>query len=55
MMNKDQKKQPYEKPAVKRFSLRPEEAVLGTCKTPSQSGPGTSGLCHGVLCKTPGS
>ncbi len=57
-MTKDQKPQKlqYEKPAVKRFSLRPEEAVLGFCKSPTVNGPGTMGsFCHPVTCQTSGS
>lgn len=29
----------YEKPEIKEVPLRPEEAVLGACKTASRSGP----------------
>jgi hypothetical protein len=48
-------KKPYAKPVVLRFPLRPEEAVLGFCKSPASSGPsGTS--CRGIgNCFTPGS
>lgn len=53
--SEDKKKQQYEKPVVKRFPLRPEEAVLGFCKTSSGGGPSPSGPCHAVFCKTPGS
>lgn len=35
-------KKPYAKPEVKRVMLRPEEAVLGSCKTSKISGPGQS-------------
>lgn len=38
--NGAKKKQPYEKPAVRRVILRPEEAVLAACKTPKIAGPG---------------
>lgn len=53
----DEKKQEYEKPVVKRYPLRPEEAVLGFCKTTSGGGPGAppASACSGVFCKTPGS
>jgi hypothetical protein len=34
----------YVKPSVKRVPLRPDEAVLGGCKTSSQAGP-LSGSC----------
>lgn len=40
-------RKPYEKPAVKRFPLRPEEAVLGFCKSNAASGP-SGGGCRGV-------
>ena len=33
-------KKHYVKPEVKRVMLRPEEAVLASCKTASSSGPG---------------
>lgn len=41
------KKQKYEKPSIKRFPLRPEEAVLGFCKSTSSVGPGAGG-CRGI-------
>jgi len=45
----------YEKPEAKRFPLRPEEAVLGFCKTNAASGPSASG-CRGFsACSLPGS
>lgn len=37
-------KKPYVKPEVKRVMLRPEEAVLGSCKTSKISGP-SQGVC----------
>ena len=40
-------KKPYVKPHVKRVVLKPEEAVLGTCKTASVSGP------NQARCSTP--
>lgn len=33
-------KKPYSKPDIDQVSLRPEEAVLGSCKTTKISGPG---------------
>jgi hypothetical protein len=39
----DKQRKPYEKPEATRFPLRPEEAVLGFCKT-TGSGP------HGGPC-----
>lgn len=56
-MKKDnqQEKKAYEKPFLKRFPLRPEEAVLGFCKSNGSSGPSGSG-CRGVSsCMAPGS
>ena len=51
----EQTKKAYEKPVVRRFPLRPEEAVLGFCKTNASSGP-SGGGCRGVgSCLTPGS
>ena len=32
-------KKPYESPRLTRISLRPEEAVLGHCKTSGSGGP----------------
>jgi hypothetical protein len=34
---------PYEAPKIIRVSLRPDEAVLGHCKTPSSAGPASPG------------
>ena len=35
----EQHKKPYTKPQIQQVPLRPEEAVLGACKTWSTSGP----------------
>jgi hypothetical protein len=52
---KSSPKKPYEKPEAKRFPLRPEEAVLGFCKSNAATGPYGSG-CRGVnACSIPGS
>lgn len=52
---KQQAKKTYQKPEAKRFPLRPEEAVLGFCKTNAASGP-SGGGCRGVsACSVPGS
>ncbi len=40
-------KKRYEKPTVTRFPLRPEEAVLGFCKSTTASGP-NGGQCRNV-------
>lgn len=45
-------KKPYAKPEVTQVPLRPEEAVLGACKTASGSGP--TGTC-GTTCSDTGS
>ena len=50
----EQARKPYEKPQIKRFPLRPEEAVLGFCKSASQAGP-SGGTCRSTLCQTAGS
>lgn len=39
-------KKPYAKPEIKRFALRPDEAVLGFCKSSTQSGSGGSNSCN---------
>ena len=51
-------KRPYTKPRLEVVSLRPEEAVLGSCKTTSGffSGPAGSGACNFIFtCSTVGS
>lgn len=51
----EKEKKKYEKPTVTRFPLRPEEAVLGFCKSNAASGP-SGGGCRGVdACFAPGS
>jgi hypothetical protein len=40
-------KRPYRKPEVTRYPLRPEEAVLGFCKSNASAGPG-NGTCNAV-------
>jgi hypothetical protein len=48
-------KKPYLKPEVTRFPLRPEEAVLGFCKSTSSAGP-SGGTCRvSGFCQTAGS
>ncbi|MGH9420352.1 MAG: hypothetical protein ACRD3J_10285 [Thermoanaerobaculia bacterium] len=48
-------KKKYEKPEAKRFTLRPEEAVLGFCKTNAASGPVSIGCRGAGACSVPGS
>lgn len=53
--NEQMEKKAYEKPVVRRFPLRPEEAVLGFCKSNAAVGPSAFG-CRGVSqCFTGGS
>ena len=40
------RKKPYAPPKLTGIKLRPEEAVLGACKTASSGGAGTSALCQ---------
>lgn len=49
------KKNTYKPPTVVRVSLRPEEAVLGHCKTTGSAGPVSGGCRSGVPCRTQGS
>jgi hypothetical protein len=51
---KENKKKPYVKPEVKQVLLRPEEAILGFCKTNAGAGP-MSSACTTLSCLTPGS
>ena len=44
----------YQPPEVVRVSLRPEEAVLGHCKTFTSTGPAAAS-CRTFFCKTFGS
>jgi hypothetical protein len=53
---KTTRKQDYVKPAISEVKLRPEEAVLGFCKTTGQSGAiGSPGCVSGAACSTLGS
>jgi hypothetical protein len=57
-IKEDQKqaKKPYARPVLKQVALRPEEAVLGNCKTAGISGPVSTGNCApGGPCSTQGS
>jgi hypothetical protein len=51
----DVKKKPYEKPEVRRVPLRPEEAVLGFCKSVSIAGPLYSPCTTSLTCPQSGS
>ncbi len=48
-------RKPYQKPEASRFPLRPDEAVLGFCKTTSGGGPFQTHCSNNGGCKTPGS
>jgi hypothetical protein len=48
-------KKPYEKPVLHQVTLRPEEAVLGSCKTAGSSGPISSSCSMPVACSSLGS
>ena len=53
---REEKKKRYDKPAVTRFPLRPEEAVLGFCKTSAGGGPSQPNSCTSPsACTFPGS
>ena len=44
------KKKPYAKPAVKKVELKPDEAILGGCKTTGTSGPSDSNCGIPIPC-----
>lgn len=48
-------RKPYQKPEAKRFALRPEEAVLGSCKSAASAGPSGSNCKVVGFCQTAGS
>jgi hypothetical protein len=53
MRNDDlMKKKQYQKPLATRFPLRPDEAVLGFCKSSSASGPTSGNGCRGAVIGT---
>jgi len=52
-LNEPERKKPYEPPQLTTISLRPEEAVLGHCKTSGSSFPGMT--CSVPVCSTVGS
>ena len=45
MEEEESQKKSYVKPEITEIELRPEEAVLGSCKTTASAGPG-SGRCN---------
>lgn len=48
-------KRPYHKPEVVQIPLRPDEAVLGNCKTPNVTGPSAPNCGGGANCMSIGS
>jgi hypothetical protein len=48
-------KRPYEAPRLTTISLRPEEAVLGNCKTSGTGGPVQPTCTFMSNCRLPGS
>jgi hypothetical protein len=48
------RRKPYEPPTLVAISLRPEEAVLGTCKSTHFAGP-VSSQCSVMACRIIGS
>jgi hypothetical protein len=51
---KDPQKKPYVKPEVTQVPLRPDEAVLGNCKSAGVTGPASMN-CGTMVCSTVGS
>ena len=52
---KRQPKKPYQRPVLQQVTLRPEEAVLGACKTAGSSGPVSATCSVPVSCSSIGS
>jgi hypothetical protein len=50
-----QPKKSYRKPEIKKVPLRPEEAVLGFCKTSTTRGPGRANCRTPIRCYGQGS
>jgi len=48
-------KKPYKKPEIKRVPLRPQESVLGFCKTSQARGPQIGTCTRPGSCLTEGS
>ena len=51
----DPTKKPYTKPQIQEVPLRPDEAVLGNCKTASTSGPAQHRCTTPGACSSPAS
>jgi hypothetical protein len=50
---RDGEKKPYSKPQIQEVPLRPDEAVLGNCKTSSTSGPAQHKCTSPSACSAP--
>jgi hypothetical protein len=50
---RDATKRPYSKPQIQEVPLRPDEAVLGNCKTSSVSGPAQHRCTSPSACSSP--
>lgn len=53
--DREKGRKPYAKPVAKRVRLKPEEAVLGFCKTGGYTGPNGTACASGFACITDGS
>ena len=51
----EHKKKPYEKPKLSEVALRPEEAVLGNCKSSTSVGPAQADCITVAMCSSLGS
>jgi hypothetical protein len=52
---KQKPRRPYRKPALTQVELRPEEAVLGACKSATAPGPAQASCTTAPGCPTTGS
>jgi len=52
---KMKKRKPYKKPEIKKVPLRPQESVLGFCKTSNSGGPVRGTCTRPGTCFTEGS
>ena len=53
--NGNETRKPYAKPEIKQVDLTPEEAVLGSCKTSTVSGPAQATCSIPAPCSSQGS
>ena len=54
-MAEQNKKRRFVKPILRKVDMRPEEAVLGSCKNANNSGPGNNPCSSPSACFTEGS